>query len=198
MNLPNKLTLLRILIIPIIIVVSLINSLQNIKIGGDFYITLQNLIILVLFAIASFTDFLDGNIARKRNLVTDFGKFMDPLADKLLVMSALIIALEQGKFVCFNIGLGFVVIIILAREFMVTGIRLIASGSSHKVIAASKLGKYKTATQMIMIIFILFTYPQSVAFEVFKLVIIAIPFILTVVSGVDYFMKNKDIILKDK
>ena len=197
MNLPNKLTLLRILIIPIIIIISLINAL-NINIGSDFSITLQNLIILVLFAIASFTDFLDGNIARKRNLVTDFGKFMDPLADKLLVMSALIIALEQGRFNVFGLGLGFVVIIILAREFMVTGIRLIASGSSHKVIAASKLGKYKTATQMIMIIFILFNYPNQVGFEIFKLVIIAIPFILTVISGVDYFMKNKDIILKDK
>ena len=204
MNLPNKLTLLRILIIPIIIIVSLINGLaidlNSAWINGGFNITIQNLIILVLFAVASFTDFLDGHIARKHNLVTDFGKFMDPLADKLLVMTALIILLEQGKLNILGIGLGFVVIIILAREFMVTGIRLIAV-QNQKVIAASKLGKAKTVTQIIMIIVLLFDFSFSSSFDfadVIKLVVILVPFILTVVSGIDYFWKNKEIILSDK
>ena len=204
MNLPNKLTLLRILIIPIIIIVSLINALaidlNGAWINGGINITIQNLIILVLFAVASFTDFLDGHIARKHNLVTDFGKFMDPLADKLLVMTALIILLEQGKLNILGIGLGFVVIIILAREFMVTGIRLIAV-QNQKVIAASKLGKAKTVTQIIMIIVLLFDFSFSSSFDfadVIKLVVILVPFILTVVSGIDYFWKNKEIILSDK
>ena len=204
MNLPNKLTLLRILIIPIIIIVSLINGLaidlNSAWINGGFNITIQNLIILVLFAVASFTDFLDGHIARKHNLVTDFGKFMDPLADKLLVMTALIILLEQGKLNILGIGLGFVVIIILAREFMVTGIRLIAV-QNQKVIAASKLGKAKTVTQIIMIIVLLFDFSFSSSFDfadVIKLVVILVPFILTVVSGIDYFWNNKEIILSDK
>ena len=153
-----------------------------------------------MFAVASFTDFLDGHIARKHNLVTDFGKFMDPLADKLLVMTALIILLEQGKLNILGIGLGFVVIIILAREFMVTGIRLIAV-QNQKVIAASKLGKAKTVTQIIMIIVLLFDFSFSSSFDfadVIKLVVILVPFILTVVSGIDYFWKNKEIILSDK
>lgn len=204
MNLPNKLTLLRIVMIPLIIIVSLISPLsQDLNsswINGGVSITIQNLIILVIFALASFTDFLDGHIARKNNLVTDFGKFMDPLADKLLVMSAMIICLEQGRLNVFNIGLGFVVIIILAREFMVTGIRMIAL-QNNKVIAASKLGKAKTVSQIIMIIVILFDFKINASFDVasvIKTVIIGIPFILTFVSGVDYFMKNKEIILSDK
>ena len=155
---------------------------------------------LLLNSIASLTDFIDGHIARKNNLVTDFGKFMDPLADKLLVMSALIILLEQGKFQVFGVGLGFVVILILAREFMVTGIRLIAV-QNNKVIAASPLGKAKTATQMVMIILMFFDLSINTEFDtasLIKTIIISIPFILTVVSGVDYFWKNRQIILSDR
>ena len=193
------------MIIPIIIIVSVINAL-NIDLNPDWAngginITVQNLIILILFATASFTDFLDGHIARKNNLVTDFGKFMDPLADKLLVMSALLILLEQGKLNVFGIGLGFVVIIILAREFMVTGIRLLALQSNNNVIAASNLGKAKTATQMAIIILVFFDFSFGTSFNIadlIKLVIILIPFTLTVVSGVDYFWKNRNIILKDR
>lgn len=205
MNLPNKLTLIRIIMIPIIIIVSMISALRielNPEwVNGGVSITVQNLIILVLFALASFTDFLDGHIARKHNLVTDFGKFMDPLADKLLVMSALIILLEQGKLQVFGIGLGFVVIIILAREFMVTGIRLIALQSNSSVIAASKLGKAKTATQMAMIIIMFFDFNIAGGFDfasLIKTVIILIPFALTVISGIDYFWKNRAIILNDR
>lgn len=205
MNLPNKLTLIRIIIIPVIIVVSMISALKielnPTWVNGGLSITLQNLIILILFALASFTDFLDGHIARKYNLVTDFGKFIDPLADKLLVMSALIILLEQEKLQVFNIGLGFVVIIILAREFMVTGIRLIALQSNSSVIAASKLGKAKTATQMAMIIIMFFDFNITSEFDftsLIKTVIILIPFALTVISGIDYFWKNRAIILNDR
>ena len=156
MNLPNKLTMFRVLLIPVIIVISLISSLQQIFIFSE--VTVGNFIILIIFGIASFTDFLDGNIARKRNLVTEFGKFMDPLADKLLVISTMLILLEQGKFQAFNFGLGFILIIIIAREFIVTGIRLLAV-QNNVVIAASKLGKAKTVSQMFMVIILLLECP---------------------------------------
>lgn len=200
MNLPNKLTLLRIAMIPLIIIVSLITSLYENYVFWD--ITLGNFIILILFCLASFTDFLDGHIARKYNLITNFGKFMDPLADKLLVLSALIILLEQGKFTAFGVGLGFVITLILAREFMVTGIRLLAV-SNNVVIAASKLGKLKTISQMFMIIILLlnsnpFAKIASNASDITSLVVISIAGILTLVSGIDYFAKNKNIILSSK
>ena len=111
-------------------------------------ITLENIVLLVIFVLASFTDFLDGYIARKRNIITNFGKFMDPLADKLLVFATIIVLLERGRFSAFGFGLGFVVTLMIAREFIVTGIRLLAV-NENVVIAASKLGKAKTVSQMI-------------------------------------------------
>ncbi|HHX78654.1 MAG TPA: CDP-diacylglycerol--glycerol-3-phosphate 3-phosphatidyltransferase [Acholeplasmataceae bacterium] len=200
MNLPNKLTMFRVLLIPVIIVISLISSLQQIFIFSE--VTVGNFIILIIFGIASFTDFLDGNIARKRNLVTEFGKFMDPLADKLLVISTMLILLEQGKFQAFNFGLGFILIIIIAREFIVTGIRLLAV-QNNVVIAASKLGKAKTVSQMFMVIILLleclpFSLLAGSSKDITSLVIISIAGILTLVSGIDYFIKNKEIILKSK
>lgn len=200
MNLPNKLTMFRVLLIPVIIVISLISSLQQIFIFSE--VTVGNFRILIIFGIASFTDFLDGNIARKRNLVTEFGKFMDPLADKLLVISTMLILLEQGKFQAFNFGLGFILIIIIAREFIVTGIRLLAV-QNNVVIAASKLGKAKTVSQMFMVIILLleclpFSLLAGSSKDITSLVIISIAGILTLVSGIDYFIKNKEIILKSK
>ncbi len=200
MNLPNKLTMFRVLLIPVIIVISLISSLQQTFIFSD--VTIGNFIILIIFCIASFTDFLDGNIARKRNLVTEFGKFMDPLADKLLVISTMLILLEQGRFQAFNFGLGFVLIIIIAREFIVTGIRLLAV-QNNVVIAASKLGKAKTVSQMFMIIILLleclpFSLIGGASKDITALVVISIAGILTLVSGIDYFIKNKKIILQSK
>lgn len=197
MNLPNKLTIGRMCAIPIIIIISLIDKLSTVCAGID----LRLLILLIVFALASFTDFLDGNIARKRNIVTNFGKFMDPLADKLLVMSTMIALLELGYFNVFGISFGFVVTIILAREFAITGLRTLASDNGV-VISASKLGKLKTVTQMIMIIFILAinmfdTSSIALVKDIVTVCLISLALIMTIVSGVDYFIKNKNV-LKEK
>lgn len=204
MNLPNKLTVGRVFAIPLIIIVSLISHFKTtIVFGSNSYpVTLENIIILGIFIIAAFTDFLDGYIARKHNLITNFGKFMDPLADKLLVLAAMIVLLEENRFSAFGFGLGFVITIILAREFIVTGIRLLAV-DSNVVIAASKLGKGKTISQMIMIIVLLlnaypFTFISDFAAELTKLFVIAIAGLLTLISGIDYFIKNRKLILNNK
>lgn len=191
MNLPNKLTLLRIMMIPLIIIIPLIKveALQKEVLEG---VSVSSLIVLIVFSIASFTDFLDGHIARKYNLVTDFGKFMDPLADKLLVFAAFILLIEMGSIP------GWIVTVIIAREFMVTGIRLLAA-SNNLVIAASPLGKLKTISQMLTIIVLLLNnYPFSLIDLPVGKVLMYIAAALTVISGIDYFVKNKDIILKTK
>lgn len=200
MNLPNKLTLFRVALIPVIVIIALIGPLYDIYIFKE--VTVGNFIILIVFLIAAFTDYLDGHIARKNNLITDFGKFMDPMADKVLVISTLLILLEQGKMTAFGFPLGFVLILIVAREFMVTGIRLIAV-QNNVVIAASKLGKIKTVSQMIMVIFLLlecypFTFIGGNAKDITALILIGFAGLTTLVSGIDYFIKNKDVILKSK
>jgi CDP-diacylglycerol--glycerol-3-phosphate 3-phosphatidyltransferase len=163
-------------------------------------VTLSDLLVLVVFVIASFTDFLDGYIARKYNLVTDFGKFMDPLADKLLVFSAFIILMEMGRIP------GWIVMVIIAREFLVMGIRVLAA-SNQVVIAASMLGKLKTNSQMLVVIVLLLNnYPFSLIAglnygegqNIVGTVLLYLAAILTLVSGIDYFIKNKDVILKTK
>ena len=169
MNLPNQLTIFRcILIIPFVIL------LMN---GFD-------LISLAIFIIASLTDLADGKIARKYNLVTNFGKFMDPLADKLLVCSALIILIQLGRIP------SWVVLIIIAREFIITGFRTVASDKGV-VIAASKWGKYKTTFQMIMVCLMLanFAFLQIVTD-----IVMWIALALTVISLVDYLWKNKSVL----
>lgn len=189
MNLPNKLTLLRICLIPFIVIIPMINDLDRI-IFGD--VSLSSLIVLIIFCIASFTDFLDGYIARKYNLVTDFGKFMDPLADKLLVFAALILLIEKGLIP------GWIVTVIIAREFMVTGIRILAA-NNNVVIAASKLGKAKTVSQMLTIIVLLLNnYPFSLINIPVGNILMYVAAGLTVISGIDYFIKNKNIILNSK
>ncbi len=189
MNLPNKLTLLRIMMIPIIVIIPYIKVLDVAFFSG---VTVADFIILVVFCIASFTDFLDGYIARKHNLVTDFGKFMDPLADKLLVFAAFIILIEMGRID------GWIVTVIIAREFMVTGIRILAA-NNNLVIAASKLGKLKTISQMVTIIVLLLNnFPFSLIDLPVGLILTYVAATLTVVSGVDYFIKNKEIILRSK
>ncbi len=200
MNLPNKLTIGRMCAIPIVIIIALITKLEEINVFGT--VTLDMLLLLIVFALASFTDFLDGYLARKHNLVTNFGKFMDPLADKLLVMSTLIVLLEKGKLNIFGISFGFAIIIILAREFAITGLRTLAA-DNNKVIAAGKLGKYKTVSQMVMIIFLLIDcYPFALFGETVKnitaLVLITVATLLTLISGIDYFIKNKDVLKETK
>jgi len=181
MNLPNKLSLLRVLLIPFMILFYFHPHLFGIDDFGYY-------VLPVIFAVASFTDYIDGYIARKRNLVTTFGKFIDPLADKLLVMSALILLNAHGT-------LGFwITIVILAREFIVTGIRLVAM-SEGEVVAASKLGKYKTAATMLgLMLMLMFVFGDT--FSQIGLYIVYLGVVLTVVSGVDYYMKNKEYITK--
>ena len=173
MNLPNKLTLFRVILIPFFVVFMLINVTGN----ADKWIA------LIIFIIASLTDLLDGKIARKYNLITDFGKFMDPLADKLLVCSALICLVSLDRIPAW------IVIIIIAREFIISGFRLIAADNG-RVIAASYWGKFKTTFQMIMVILMIADISQLF---ILTQIIMYAALILTVVSLVDYLVKNKDV-----
>jgi len=219
MNLPNKITVARILLIPIMVIIPF------------FFedVTMGNFICLIIFLIASFTDFLDGYLARKNNQVTNFGKFLDPIADKLLVASALIMLVER------RIIPAWIPIIILAREFIVSGIRMLAAGEG-KVIAASWYGKVKTVSQMIAISLAFLCTDRFMAWRNMSIIyrsetaqhlfdelgnhvgdsyfegglngdwmmnllmsismIIAV--IATIFSGIDYFKKSKDIVLKSK
>jgi len=183
MNLPNKISMIRILIIPIIVIVYYTVS-DTIEVGNTYNIWW--VLVPGLFILASVTDFLDGYIARKYNLVTTFGKFIDPLADKLLVMTALLLLTVE------NIIPVWIVITILSREFIVTGIRLVAAPTG-KVIAASKLGKYKTATTMVALVFLLM-YKFSDFYETVGIYLLYIGLVLTVISGIEYFYKNRHII----
>lgn len=175
MNLPNKLTLLRVVLIPVFVILLLLE-------GGQNY-TLR-IAALIVFCIASFTDFLDGQIARRNNLVTNFGKFMDPLADKLLVCSALICMIELGQLPSWY------VITVIAREFIISGFRLVAADNGI-VIAASWWGKFKTTFQMLTVILLILNIP---ALHTVTLIIAGIAFVLTLVSLLDYIVKNSRVI----
>ena len=212
MNLPNKLTIFRIILVPIMVLIPFLN------IQGEFLgIPITYLIIELIFIIASITDKLDGTIARKKNLVTTFGKFLDPIADKILVLAALIMLVDFGKIPAW------IPIIILFREFVVSGYRLIASQNGGEVIAASIWGKLKTVTQMIAIILCFidkfsfgdFIFRVSTKAEMLTqsaaiymttgqyIINIATTFMLiicviaTIFSGWDYLKGGKDL-LKDK
>ena len=177
MNLPNKLTILRVIMIPFFIVFLLIPITPYDK-----------WIALAIFILASLTDLLDGKIASKYNLVTNFGKFMDPLADKLLVCSALICLIELDKIPAW------MVIIIIAREFIISGFRLVASDNGV-VIAASYWGKFKTTFQMVAVCLLI---ADIAAIDVVTQIILWIAVILTVVSLVDYLVKNKEVMKENK
>ena len=175
MNLPNKLTVLRVIMVPFFVFFMLTD------VGGDA----KKWIALALFVIASLTDMLDGKIARKYNLVTNFGKFMDPLADKLLVCSAMICLIPSGKL---NTA---VVIIIIAREFIISGFRLVASDSGI-VIAASYWGKFKTVFQMAMIIVLI--ADLGGVFDLIGQILVWIALALTIISLIDYIAKNREVL----
>ena len=177
MNLPNKLTILRVIMIPFFLIALLVEGIP----AGKW-------IALAIFILASFTDMLDGKIARKYNLITNFGKFMDPLADKLLVSAALIALIPLGKIPAW------VVIVIISREFIISGFRLIASDNGV-VIAASYWGKIKTVTQMVRIVLLLADFSNPVM-DILETVFIYLALALTVISLVDYLIKNKNV-LKD-
>ena len=176
MNLPNKLTIVRIIMIPFFVFFLL----------APYFEGYGNYIALVIFIVASLTDFLDGKIARKYNLVTNFGKFMDPLADKLLVCSAMICLIQTGQLAAW------IVVIIIAREFIISGFRLIASDNGV-VIAASYWGKFKTTFQMLMVI-VLILNVQMPFFQILGKILTYAALILTVVSLIDYIVKNKDVL----
>lgn len=178
MNLPNKLTVVRVLMIPFFVWFMLPS------LGGEMAVS--KWIALAIFCIASLTDLLDGKIARKYNLVTNFGKFMDPLADKLLVGAAMICLVEMGRLPAW------IVIVIISREFIISGFRLIASDNGI-VIAASYWGKFKTVFQMAMIIVLIAAFEGSV-FAVVEQILIWVSLILTIVSLVDYIRKNKEVL----
>ena len=178
MNLPNKLTMARVIMIPFFVIFMLTGW------GGEA----SKWISLAIFIVASLTDLLDGHIARKHNLVTNFGKFMDPLADKLLVCSAMICLVELGRIPAW------IVIVIISREFIISGFRLIASDNG-RVIAASYWGKFKTVSQMFMIIFLILDLPGHTAVMI-ETVLIYLALILTVVSLIDYIAKNKEVLTK--
>lgn len=187
MTTANKLTLLRVLLIPIMIVFMYIESMKSQT--GFFGMTLDRLWISILFIIASFTDFLDGYIARKYNQITTFGKFLDPIADKVLVMVAFLYLMQIMPD---RVPLWAVMIVII-REFAVTGIRLLAV-EKGKVIAASPYGKLKTATTMLALIILLFNdfgLPVIIGDILFYAAIL-----FTVISGLDYLFKNKHIVLE--
>lgn len=176
MNLPNKLTCLRMILVPVFVV------LMYLPFTANRYAA------LVVFIVASLTDTADGYIARKYKLITDFGKFMDPLADKLLVCSAMICLVGTGEIPAW------VVIIIVGREFVISGFRLIAADNGI-VIAASYWGKSKTVSQMAMIIVILLSIDSWRPFEI---ALIGIATCLTVISLIDYLMKNKNVLSSQK
>ncbi len=170
MNLPNKLTLLRIVLVPVFVVVLYLSFPYN------------NLVALAIFILASLTDLLDGKIARKYHLVTDFGKFMDPIADKLLVTAALLV------FVDWHMMPAWVAIVVIAREFIVSALRLVAA-SNGRVIAAGWSGKVKTASTMVCICVMLLGLPAVV-----DVICSAVILVTTAYSGIEYLVKNRDVL----
>ena len=181
MNTPNKLTVARMILVPFLVLFMLTD------LGGEA----NRYIALAIFVVASVTDWFDGKLARKYNLVTNFGKFMDPLADKLLVCSAMICLVDLKLIPVW------VVLIIIAREFIISGFRLVASDNGI-VIAASYWGKFKTTFQMLMVIVIIFNINLQLGWlNILGTILIYVALVLTVVSLIDYIAKNKDV-LKDQ
>ena len=180
MNLPNKLTIFRVVLIPFFVFFLLYPGFEG---YGNYIAT-------VIFIGASLTDFADGKIARKYNLVTNFGKFMDPLADKLLFCAAMICLIETGQLA------SWIVIVIISREFIISGFRLVASDNGV-VIAANYWGKFKTTFQMLMIIVLVLDINHPV-FDLLGVVLTYIALLLTIISLVDYVWKNKDVLKEQK
>lgn len=191
MNLPNKITVSRILLIPVFVIVMMIEMDSTVQLfGAD--IPLNHFIGALIFIFASATDWVDGYYARKLNLVTNLGKFLDPLADKLLVSAALILLVEIG------LAPAWVVIVIISREFAVTGLRLILAGQGE-VVAANQLGKIKTWTQIVAISALLLHNTIFISFGIpFDDIMLYISLFFTVWSGWDYFWLNRRALLDSK
>jgi CDP-diacylglycerol--glycerol-3-phosphate 3-phosphatidyltransferase len=194
MNIPNRITISRILLIPIfILLLTLPLDWGNVSIGNET-LPVVHLVSALLFIVASGTDWVDGYYARKYNLVTNLGKFLDPMADKLLVAAAFVLLVEL------NMAPAWLVIIILSREFAVTGLRLVAAGEGL-VLAAGQMGKWKTTFQLVSIAFLLLhDFPFSYLDLTVSIgtILLYIALILTVVSGLDYFIKNWHVMKESK
>lgn len=202
MNLANKLTIFRILLVPVIMLIPIIDNLVGIP--GEFLgISTAFWIMNIIFIVASITDKLDGYIARSRNQVTTFGKFLDPIADKILVIATMVMFVEMGRLPAW------IPIIVIFREFLVSGYRLIAVENSGKVVAANIWGKLKTVTQMIAIILMFLTTQPYFAFaskvemntgdfiiNILASILMTISVIATIFSGYEYLKDGKDL-LKD-
>ena len=193
MNLPNKITLFRVLMIPVVMVIGELYFLQEKFVFGTNFLTVGNFILLILFIICAFSDFLDGYIARKNNIVTNFGKFADPLADKILVLALFVILLEQN-----NALKGWMVTLIFAREFIVTGFRVIAASKSINI-AAGWLGKIKTNLQFFsVIILLLFGFMNNDIIQIIIQVMLYTTILMTIISGTEYIIKNKTVLTSEK
>ena len=180
MNLANKITLARILMVPVFMIFMLVEFPYHMEAA------------LAVFLIASLTDKLDGYLARKYNMITDFGKFMDPLADKLLVTGAFVVLIQLGRIEAW------IVFVILAREFAVTGLRSLAA-AQNVIIAASNYGKIKTVIQIVAIVILLLgNYPFSLFNIPMDIIMVYAALIITILSGLDYFGKNMQVLLKVK
>ncbi|MBJ7672812.1 CDP-diacylglycerol--glycerol-3-phosphate 3-phosphatidyltransferase [Weissella confusa] len=188
MNLPNKLTVFRMILIPVfILVLALPLDLGTLQVAGAV-LPVTHLVAAIIFIVASLTDLADGKIARKYKLVTNFGKFADPLADKLLVMTALIF------FVQFGWVPAWMVAIIVIRELAITGLRTLIVENNGKVLAAAMPGKIKTASQMVAISFFLLHDIVFAMFNIpFAMIMIWIALLATIYSGIDYFYKNREV-----
>ncbi len=178
MNLPNKITIFRICLIPLFIILMLVHRIPY-----------NELLALIVFSVACISDALDGYLARKNNLITDFGKFMDPLADKLLVCSALICFIEQDQIE------SWIVIVIIAREFIISGFRLVAANKGA-VIAASVWGKFKTTSQMIMCILLIANIDWQPAY-ILEQIFIYLSLVLTVLSLAECVYKNRSVLMEE-
>lgn len=185
--------MIRVFLIPVFVVFMCLSvkggQAEALRSSADSSFVLFRWISVIIFGAASFTDFLDGRIARKRGLISNFGKFMDPLADKLLVCSALILLTAEGSLPVW------VVLIIIAREFIISGVRLIASDNGV-VIAASYWGKFKTVSQMLLCIILILPTLSLKLGSVFMWVLVIISTALALISLIDYLVKNKNVILK--
>ncbi len=192
MNLPNKITLFRVLMIPVVMVIGELKFLQEKFMFGTNFLTTGNFILLILFLICAFSDFLDGYIARKQNIVTNFGKFADPLADKIVVLALYMILVSQA-----NALKGWMITLIFAREFIVTGFRVIAA-SKNINIAAGWLGKIKTNLQFASIALLLvFGLMDNSIVNIIVLVVLYATILMTIISGTEYIIKNRQV-LKDE
>ncbi len=195
MNLPNKLTVIRVLLVPLLILVYMFpydTTGINVPVYHilDTDISLVNIIILVIFIVASITDYFDGRIARSKKLITTFGKFADPIADKLLVNTIFLLLASDGKI---NI---IIPIIMISRDTIVDAIKMSAA-SKQVVVAASKLGKLKTVSQMIALCFLLVNnFPFSVLGIDLATILTWIATVISVISGIDYFIKNREMLME--